>query len=107
MTIHSSFERELILEWPVLLENGVEHRFLTANLSGAGIENGPMLTPSESFRFQYLKPYVETMSGSEWIRMIPNGFDEKRFRPISHENGSYPVHYRMPFSTSERTGYVI
>ncbi|CDN42851.1 hypothetical protein BN871_BX_00830 [Paenibacillus sp. P22] len=41
-----------------------------------------ILTVSDSFR-AYLAPYVER---PEEIGIIANGFDERRFKPISHEN---------------------
>ena len=41
-----------------------------------------LLTVSESFR-QYLTPYVKQ---PDVIGIIPNGFDEKRFKPIPHDN---------------------
>ncbi|MNE45777.1 Alpha-D-kanosaminyltransferase [compost metagenome] len=41
-----------------------------------------ILTVSESFR-SYIAPYIKE---PEKIKVIPNGFDEKRFKPISHEN---------------------
>lgn len=41
-----------------------------------------MMTVSNSFRHD-LAPYV---ARPERIEVLPNGFDEKRFRPIAHEN---------------------
>ena len=41
-----------------------------------------MLTVSESFR-SYIAPHVKQ---PERIKVIPNGFDEKRFKPIPHDN---------------------
>ncbi|QHW34266.1 glycosyltransferase family 4 protein [Paenibacillus rhizovicinus] len=81
MTIHSSYERELILNGKII-EGGLEHRFLTAVYGELEAKVDRILTPSESFRL-YLKPFVKDADG---IQIIPNGFDEKRFRPISHEN---------------------
>lgn len=41
-----------------------------------------MLTVSGSFR-NYMSPYVDH---HERIQIIPNGYDERRFKPIPHEN---------------------
>lgn len=81
MTIHSSYERELILNGRIA-EGGPEHRFLTLIYGELEAKTDGLLTVSESFR-SYLSPYL---NHPENIRVIPNGFDEKRFRPISHEN---------------------
>ncbi|MFD0714088.1 glycosyltransferase family 4 protein [Paenibacillus sp. GCM10027626] len=81
VTIHSSFERELILNGRVK-EGGTEHLFLTSLYKELEMKADRILTVSESFK-QYLSPYV---SRPEDIQVIPNGFDEKRFKPIAHEN---------------------
>jgi len=81
MTIHSSFERELILNGKIR-EGGAEHKFLTSIYRELEHQMDGLLTVSESFR-NYLSPYVHH---AERIKVIPNGFDEKRFKPISHEN---------------------
>jgi glycosyltransferase involved in cell wall biosynthesis len=81
LTIHSSFERELILNGRIA-ENGVEHQFLTQIYGELEAKVDQIITVSNSFK-QYMAEYVQD---SERIGVIPNGFDEKRFRPISHEN---------------------
>lgn len=81
MTIHSSFERELILNGRIQ-EGSVEHRFLTAIYRELELKVDRMLTVSESFR-QYMTPYLDRPDN---VIVIPNGFDEKRFRPIAHDN---------------------
>lgn len=81
MTIHSSYERELILNGKIQ-ENGEEHRFLTSLYREIESKMDQVLTVSESFKF-YLASY---MDNPHLIRVIPNGFDEKRFKPISHDN---------------------
>ncbi|MBO7745584.1 glycosyltransferase family 4 protein [Paenibacillus sp. MWE-103] len=81
MTIHSSFERELILNGRIV-EGETEHRFLTSIYRELESKADRILTPSASFR-EYLRPY---MNDADRIQVIPNGFDEKRFKPISHEN---------------------
>ncbi|TYP73742.1 glycosyltransferase family 4 protein [Paenibacillus methanolicus] len=81
MTVHSSYERELILNGKIA-EGGPEHKFLTSIYRELEHKADRMLTVSGSFR-SYLTPYVDR---PEAIAVIPNGFDEKRFKPISHEN---------------------
>jgi glycosyltransferase involved in cell wall biosynthesis len=81
MTIHSSYERELMLNGRIA-EDGLEHRFLTSVYGELEAKADRLLTVSESFR-QYMSPYVKKPGA---IQVIPNGFDEKRFKPISHEN---------------------
>ncbi|MFS0722865.1 glycosyltransferase family 4 protein [Paenibacillus sp. 1P07SE] len=81
MTIHSSYERELILNGKIR-EGGAEHQFLTAIYGELEHRLDGLLTVSESFR-KYLSPYLKF---PERVKVIPNGFDEKRFKPISHEN---------------------
>lgn len=81
MTLHSSYERELILNGKIA-EGGPEHRFLTSVYRELEVKADRMLTVSDSFR-SYLTPYVDHPQN---IGVIPNGFDEKRFKPISHEN---------------------
>ncbi|MBW7476978.1 glycosyltransferase family 4 protein [Paenibacillus oenotherae] len=81
MTIHSSYERELILNAKIS-EGGQEHRFLTSLYREMEEACDRILTVSESFR-HYLTPYMEQPQA---VTVIPNGFDEKRFKPISHEN---------------------
>lgn len=81
VTVHSSYERELILNGKIK-EGGPEHRFLTSIYRELESKADKLMTVSESFR-SYLTPYVES---PERIKVIPNGFDEKRFKPIAHEN---------------------
>lgn len=81
MTIHSSFERELVLNGKIE-ENSPAHRFLTSIYGELEAKLDRLLTVSESFR-TYLSPYMKDTSV---IKVIPNGFDEKRFKPIAHEN---------------------
>ncbi|QAY65327.1 glycosyltransferase family 4 protein [Paenibacillus protaetiae] len=81
MTIHSSFERELILNGRIK-EHGVEHQFLTAIYGELEAKMDKILTVSESFR-SYVAPYINE---PDKIKVIPNGFDEKRFKPSPHEN---------------------
>jgi glycosyltransferase involved in cell wall biosynthesis len=81
MTVHSSYERELMLNGR-LREGSPEHRFLTSIYGELEACTDKMLTVSESFR-AYLAPLLKH---PEVVRVIPNGFDEKRFKPVSHEN---------------------
>ncbi|MEF2965503.1 glycosyltransferase family 4 protein [Paenibacillus sp. M1] len=80
-SIHSSYERELILNGRIK-ENGPEHRFLTSIYKELEHKTDRLYTVSRSFR-EYLSPYVDY---PENIGVIPNGFDEKRFKPVPHEN---------------------
>lgn len=81
ISIHSSYEHELILNGHIK-ENGPEHQFLTLIYKELEHRCDAIYTASHSFK-QYLTPYVEN---GEHIGVIPNGFDEKRFKPIPHEN---------------------
>ncbi|GGA44426.1 glycosyltransferase family 4 protein [Paenibacillus physcomitrellae] len=80
-TVHSSYERELILNGRIQ-ENGLEHRFLVSLYRELEQRTDRLLTVSHSFR-NYLAPYVDRPQD---ITVIPNGYDEKRFKPVAHEN---------------------
>lgn len=80
-TIHSSYERELILNGKIK-EGGPEHQFLISIYRELERKTDRMLTVSGSFR-NYMSPYVDH---HERIQIIPNGYDERRFKPIPHEN---------------------
>lgn len=81
MTIHSSYEWELILN-DKIKPDGPEHRFLTSIYRELEEKIDQIVTVSNSFK-EYLADYVQD---PEKIGVIPNGFDQKRFRPIHHEN---------------------
>jgi len=81
LTLHSSYERELILN-KAIEPDGLEQQFLTKIYRELEVTADRMLTVSHAFS-QYLSNYVEHI---DRIKVIPNGFDEKRFRPIAHEN---------------------
>ncbi|MBB6634024.1 glycosyltransferase family 4 protein [Cohnella thailandensis] len=81
MTIHSSYERELLLNGKIK-EGGPEHRFLTSIYGELERKTDRLLTVSHSFS-KYLSSYLQA---PEAVGVIPNGYDEKRFKPISHEN---------------------
>ncbi|WP_248924943.1 glycosyltransferase family 4 protein [Paenibacillus hamazuiensis] len=81
MTIHSSYERELILNGKIK-ENGPEHAFLTSIYRELEDRLDQLITVSNSFK-HYLSDYIQE---PERVGVIPNGFDEKRFRPVPHEN---------------------
>lgn len=81
VTIHSSYERELILNGKIK-EGGPEHQFLMSLYGELEAKADQMLTVSESFR-TYISQYVKD---ADRFKVIPNGFDEKRFKPIAHEN---------------------
>ncbi|MUG43611.1 glycosyltransferase family 4 protein [Paenibacillus woosongensis] len=80
-SIHSSYERELILNRKIK-EGGPEHRFLCSLYKELERRADRMFTVSESFR-GYLSPHVDH---PEQIGVIRNGFDNKRFKPIPHHN---------------------
>ncbi|KGE16502.1 glycosyltransferase family 4 protein [Paenibacillus wynnii] len=80
-TLHSSYERELILNG-VIVENGLEHQFLVSLYREMEHVSERLMTVSLSFA-EYLSPYIAEPSQ---IGVIPNGFDEKRFKPVSHDN---------------------
>lgn len=80
-TIHSSFERELILNG-VIEENGPEHKFLVSLYREMEKKTDGLLTVSNAFK-QYLAQYVDHAGN---IQVISNGFDQNRFRPVSHHN---------------------
>ncbi|HIW31633.1 MAG TPA: glycosyltransferase family 4 protein [Candidatus Paenibacillus intestinavium] len=81
LTLHSSYERELILNKKIKVD-GIEHRFLTNIYRELEDRADRILTVSQAFQ-NYLVGYVDNVNS---IKIIPNGFDEKRFRPIAHEN---------------------
>ncbi|MEK0314513.1 glycosyltransferase family 4 protein [Cohnella sp. 56] len=81
MTVHSSFERELILNGRIPAD-GPEHRFLTSLYGELEARTDKMLTVSHSFA-AYMGAY---MSRPELVGVIPNGYDERRFKPIAHDN---------------------
>ncbi|MDG0874749.1 glycosyltransferase family 4 protein [Paenibacillus thiaminolyticus] len=81
LTVHSSYERELLLNGKIE-PDGPEFRFLTSLYGELEAHVDLMMTVSNSFRHD-LAPYV---ARPERIEVLPNGFDEKRFRPIAHEN---------------------
>ncbi|MDP4097711.1 glycosyltransferase family 4 protein [Paenibacillus sp. P96] len=80
-TVHSSYERELILNGKIE-EGGLEHQFLVSIYRELEHCTDRLMTVSESFR-RYMASYVDR---DEEIRVIPNGYDERRFKPIPHEN---------------------
>lgn len=80
-TIHSSYERELILNG-VIAEDGPEHRFLTSIYRELEHVSDRLMTVSHAFS-HYLSAYTDK---PENIGVIPNGFDEKRFKPVPHDN---------------------
>lgn len=81
ITIHSSYERELILNHKIK-EDGPEHQFLTSLYKELEAKLDRIVTVSHSFK-QYLSDYL---SYPDRVIVIPNGFDEKRFRPMEHNN---------------------
>ncbi|WP_411349625.1 glycosyltransferase family 4 protein [Paenibacillus sp. WLX2291] len=80
-TIHSSYEWELILNGKIE-EGSMEQEFLTCLYRELEQKSDRLMTVSRSFR-EYLVPYVDR---PEDIVVLPNGFDDKRFKPVPHEN---------------------
>ncbi|MNB74825.1 Alpha-D-kanosaminyltransferase [compost metagenome] len=80
-TFHSSYERELILNGKIA-ENGPEHQFLTSIYRELEHVSDRLMTVSRNFA-DYMSHYTDN---PERIQVIPNGFDEKRFKPVPHEN---------------------
>jgi len=80
-TVHSSYERELLLNGKIA-EGSMEQQFLTSLYRELEYRTDRLMTVSYSFR-SYLSAYVEY---PERIEVLPNGFDEKRFKPVPHEN---------------------
>jgi glycosyltransferase involved in cell wall biosynthesis len=81
MTVHSSYERELILNGRIE-EGGPEHRFLTSIYGELEHRTDRLMTVSQSFA-NYMGAFLKQ---PEQTLVIPNGYDEKRFKPIPHEN---------------------
>lgn len=81
ITIHSSYERELLLNGRIQ-ENGPEIRFLTSIYRELEERLEQIVTVSNSFRM-YMAEFVQD---ADRIGVIPNGFDQRRFRPYPHEN---------------------
>jgi glycosyltransferase involved in cell wall biosynthesis len=81
ITIHSSYERELMLNGKIE-PGGVEQQFLTRIYGELEERLEQLLTVSNSFKL-YLSEYLQE---PERVGVIANGFDEKRFRPVPHEN---------------------
>lgn len=81
ITIHSSYERELELNGKIK-PDGPEMKFLTSIYGELEDRLNQIVTVSNSFK-GYLSEFVQD---SEKIGVIPNGFDQRRFRPFSHEN---------------------
>ncbi|MDF2721616.1 MAG: glycosyl transferase group 1 [Paenibacillus sp.] len=81
ITIHSSFELELTLNGKIV-PGGPEETFLTSIYGELEHRLDGIMTVSESFK-RYLSQYTRN---GERILVIPNGFDERRFRPVSHDN---------------------
>ncbi|OWA33594.1 glycosyl transferase [Saccharibacillus sp. O16] len=80
-TTHSSYERELILNGKIE-EGGVEHRFLTSIYRELEVRTDQLITVSDAFR-RYMGQYIEQ---PERVKIMPNGYDERRFKPVPHEN---------------------
>lgn len=81
VTVHSSFERELVLNRRIA-DDGPEHRFLTSLYGELEQKSELLMTVSQSFA-AYMAEYMRVPGN---VKVIPNGYDEKRFKPIPHDN---------------------
>jgi glycosyltransferase involved in cell wall biosynthesis len=81
MTIHSSYERELILNGRIE-PGGNEEKFLTSLYGELEAKVDKLITVSHSFK-SYLAQFIRH---PERVEVIHNGFDQKRFHPIAHDN---------------------
>jgi len=80
-TTHSSYERELVLNGKIE-EGGPEHRFLLAMYGELEAKTDQLITVSDAFR-RYMAPHIRH---PEKVKIMPNGYDERRFKPVPHEN---------------------
>ncbi|GAA3400782.1 hypothetical protein GCM10020370_06400 [Paenibacillus hodogayensis] len=81
ITLHSSYEKELTLNGKIA-PGGPEETFLTSLYGELEHKLDGIATASESFK-QYLAGF---MRNGQAIKVIPNGFDERRFKPVSHDS---------------------
>ncbi|PYI56486.1 glycosyltransferase family 4 protein [Paenibacillus flagellatus] len=81
VTIHSSYEKELTLNGKIA-PGGPEETFLTSLYGELEHRLDGIVTVSRSFQ-TYLSRFVRN---GDAIGVIPNGFDERRFRPVPHDN---------------------
>jgi len=81
MTLHSSYERELILNGRIV-EGSPDHQFLTSLYHELEEQVDHIITVSHSFR-SYISQYVKR---PENVKVIMNGFDPNRFKPVEHDN---------------------
>ena len=63
-------------------EGGPEHRFLISIYRELENATDRIMTVSKSFS-QYIGTYLQEPERTE---IIPNGYDEKRFKPVPHQN---------------------
>lgn len=81
ITIHSSFENELVLNGKIK-EGDETYTFLTSLYREIEEKVDLIITASQTFK-QYLSDH---MSNPDRITVIPNGFDQRRFKPVAHDN---------------------
>ncbi|CAM3515910.1 glycosyltransferase family 4 protein [Marinicrinis lubricantis] len=81
LTIHSSYENELLLNGKIE-RGGKAHTFLTSLYRELELRLDGIITVSQAFK-RYLGRFMEQ---PERIKVIYNGFDQRRFKPIDHEN---------------------
>lgn len=81
VTIHSSYEIELMLNSELEIDSPA-YVFLTSLYREVEHAADLIIAATGSFS-KYLAKFVEEPNH---IAIVPNGFDEKRFRPIAHDN---------------------
>ncbi len=80
VTIHSSYERELILNGKIEANSPVQ-AYLVSLYREMEASCDRMITVSDAFK-QYMTPYLAQPDN---VQVIRNGFDQKRFRPMNHD----------------------
>lgn len=81
ITLHSSFESELILNGHITTD-GLEYSFLTSLYHEMEVKLDKIITVSHTFK-NYVAQFI---TDRNQIEVIPNGFDQERFQPIAHDN---------------------
>lgn len=81
ITIHSSYEGELLLNGKIE-KHGAEYQFLTSLYYELECKVEQIITVSHTFK-NYLSRFLQQPDATE---VIFNGYDQKRFRPVAHDN---------------------
>lgn len=81
ITIHSSYEKELLLNGKIQQGDRM-YLFLTSLYREIESKVDGIITVSQAFK-QYLSSFLDE---PDKVKVIYNGFDQKRFKPIEHDN---------------------